>query len=174
MCVKILLSFASLQNYDSQTLDYTGSRRMSNLFGKLGIILHESSLPWLECSYTCSDLMDKKKIMKQWEADRIRPIFHTAAINTLMSFLQGEPLLTGLKITSSSRVMLPFDSPPKSSFFSGKAICCPLRICRTERALGAVLGHEPDHQSCWITSQQALNPLECYRPLHFNLNTECK
>lgn len=80
--------------------------------------------------------------MKQSDADRIRRIFHSH--HALMSSLQAELLLTGLKITSSTRVMLPFDSPPKSSFFSGKAICCPLRICRTERASGAELSHELD------------------------------
>lgn len=34
---------------------------VSNLLGKFGIILHESSLSWLEGSQTCSDLMEKKK-----------------------------------------------------------------------------------------------------------------
>lgn len=85
----------------------------SNLFGKFLIILYESSLPWLEGSYTCSDLIRKNEN----EAMRIRPVFHRH--HALMSSLQAELLLTGLKITSSSRVMLPFDSPPKSSFFSG-------------------------------------------------------
>lgn len=118
-------------------------RTVSNLFRKFGIILHESSFSGLEGSYTCSDLI-KKNIMKQWESG--------SPFISFLASLQTQLLLTGLKITSSARVMLPFDSPPKSSFFSGKAVWCPLRICRTERASGAELSHEPDRQSCWITS----------------------
>lgn len=34
-------------------------KTVSNLFGKFGVILHESSLPWLEGSYTRSDLRGK-------------------------------------------------------------------------------------------------------------------
>ncbi|TNN58755.1 hypothetical protein EYF80_031000 [Liparis tanakae] len=60
---------------------------------------------------------------------------------------RAELLLTALKNTSISRVTLPFNSAPKSTFFSGKAIVCPLWIWGTERASGAELIREPDRSS---------------------------
>lgn len=107
-------------------IHYTFIRTVANLFGEFGIILLESSLSRLKGSYTCSDLKEK---VNETESG---PFFIN---HPLVSSPQAGPLLTGLKITSSSRVMLPFDSPPKSSFFSGKTICCPLRICGTEKGV---------------------------------------
>lgn len=59
---------------------------VSNLLGKFGIILHESSLSWLEGSQTCSDLMEKiKKALKPREADGIRPILQSSCTHVLLN-----------------------------------------------------------------------------------------
>lgn len=97
------------------------------------------SLGWkvLIPALTCEEKEEEE--VHQWGTNRTRSIIHVHHIQ--MTRL----ILTGLKITSSSKVMLPFDRSLKSSFFRGKAICCPLWICKTKTRSRA----EPKHQWLW-------------------------
>lgn len=65
---------------------------VSNLLGKFGIILHESSLSWLEGSQTCSDLMEKKKSL---EATRSRR--NQAHLTVIMHSCPPKPLTYWVK-----------------------------------------------------------------------------
>lgn len=94
-----------------------------NIWSKLGQTFLENfrlssmkalSLGWkvLILALTCREKENSRK------SDGIKLVFQRLPSRFIVSQVEGELSLTGLKITSSSRVMLPFHSLPKSSFFS--------------------------------------------------------